>query len=157
MVAGAQAPAFSEYPRRWRIPLAHLLTDQAAVTSLLYNQQEREPHKRFAYYVGAGLSFALAWWIGTTVGVVLQIEFYSPENYFAVLKPGDKLMGMDLSCGGHLTHGSPVNFSGRLYEVHAYGVTRDDERIVEGMDENQVVTFGELKRVRIRIVVSITM
>ena len=49
--------------------------------------------------------------------------------YFAVLQPGDRILGMNLAHGGHLTHGSPVNFSGRLYEVHAYGVTRDEERI----------------------------
>jgi glycine hydroxymethyltransferase len=42
--------------------------------------------------------------------------------YFAVLKPGDKILGMDLSNGGHLTHGSPVNFSGQLYEVVSYNV-----------------------------------
>src|SRR5215207_6984398 len=49
--------------------------------------------------------------------------------YFSVLKPGDRILGMNLAHGGHLTHGSPVNFSGRLYEVHAYGVTRDTETI----------------------------
>jgi len=49
--------------------------------------------------------------------------------YMAVLKPGDVIMGMDLSHGGHLTHGSPVNFSGRLYQVVAYGVRESDERI----------------------------
>jgi glycine hydroxymethyltransferase len=49
--------------------------------------------------------------------------------YFAVLRPGDRILGMSLADGGHLTHGSPVNFSGRLYEVHAYGVRREDERI----------------------------
>ena len=49
--------------------------------------------------------------------------------YFAVLQPGDRILGMSLAHGGHLTHGSPVNFSGRLYEVHAYGVAREDERI----------------------------
>ncbi|HEX2205106.1 MAG TPA: serine hydroxymethyltransferase [Longimicrobium sp.] len=42
--------------------------------------------------------------------------------YFALLEPGDTLLGMNLSEGGHLTHGSPVNFSGRLYNVEAYGV-----------------------------------
>jgi glycine hydroxymethyltransferase len=45
--------------------------------------------------------------------------------YMAVLEPGDTLMGMNLSHGGHLTHGSPVNFSGRLYQVVAYGVDED--------------------------------
>ena len=49
--------------------------------------------------------------------------------YMAVLNPGDTIMGMDLSHGGHLTHGSPVNFSGRLYNVVAYGVREDNERI----------------------------
>src|SRR3954470_22090935 len=42
----------------------------------------------------------------------------------AVLKAGDKILGLDLSMGGHLTHGSPVNFSGKLYEAHFYTVDR---------------------------------
>ncbi len=50
-------------------------------------------------------------------------------GYFAFLKPGDKILGMNLSHGGHLTHGSPVNFSGRMYEVVAYGVNEGDGRI----------------------------
>ena len=50
-------------------------------------------------------------------------------TYFALLEPGDTLLGMNLSEGGHLTHGSPVNFSGRLYDVVAYGVREDDHRI----------------------------
>jgi glycine hydroxymethyltransferase len=49
--------------------------------------------------------------------------------YFAVLKPGDKLMGLDLSCGGHLTHGHPLSYSGRDFKVVAYGVDRESERI----------------------------
>ena len=49
--------------------------------------------------------------------------------YFAVLSPGDKVLGMNLAHGGHLTHGSPVNFSGKLYEFHAYGVDPETERI----------------------------
>ena len=44
----------------------------------------------------------------------------------AVLKPGDRVLGLDLSMGGHLTHGSPVNFSGKLYEAHFYGVTKEE-------------------------------
>lgn len=43
----------------------------------------------------------------------------------AVLKPGDKILGLDLSMGGHLTHGSPVNFSGKLYEAHFYTVVKE--------------------------------
>jgi glycine hydroxymethyltransferase len=49
--------------------------------------------------------------------------------YLALLEPGDTVLGMSLDHGGHLTHGSPVNFSGRLYDVHGYGVTQSDERI----------------------------
>jgi len=44
----------------------------------------------------------------------------------AILKPGDRVLGLDLSMGGHLTHGSPVNFSGKLYEAHFYGVTKEE-------------------------------
>jgi glycine hydroxymethyltransferase len=44
----------------------------------------------------------------------------------AVLKPGDKILGLDLSMGGHLTHGSPVNFSGKIYQPFFYGVKKDD-------------------------------
>jgi glycine hydroxymethyltransferase len=43
----------------------------------------------------------------------------------AILQPGDKIFGLDLSMGGHLTHGSPVNFSGKLYEAHFYGVKKE--------------------------------
>ncbi|MES2354523.1 MAG: serine hydroxymethyltransferase [Pseudomonadota bacterium] len=49
--------------------------------------------------------------------------------YFAVLQPGDTVLGMSLAHGGHLTHGSPVNFSGKLYKVVSYGLTPDTERI----------------------------
>src|SRR5881296_2468233 len=49
--------------------------------------------------------------------------------YFAVLKPGDKLMGMDLSSGGHLTHGHRLSYSGRDFRVVAYGVDRETETI----------------------------
>jgi glycine hydroxymethyltransferase len=49
--------------------------------------------------------------------------------YFAMLKPGDTIMGMDLSHGGHLTHGHPLSYSGRDFKVVAYGVRKDDERI----------------------------
>ena len=54
--------------------------------------------------------------------------------YFALMSPGDTLLGMNLAHGGHLTHGSPVNFSGRLYRVVAYGVDRETGRI----DYNEV-------------------
>ncbi|MGH7458778.1 MAG: serine hydroxymethyltransferase [Longimicrobiaceae bacterium] len=50
-------------------------------------------------------------------------------TYLAFMEPGDTLLGMNLSEGGHLTHGSPVNFSGRLFRVVAYGVRQNDQRI----------------------------
>ncbi len=49
--------------------------------------------------------------------------------YLTVLQPHDKVLGMDLNAGGHLTHGHPLNFSGRLYEFHGYGVNRETEQI----------------------------
>lgn len=49
--------------------------------------------------------------------------------YLAYLKPGDTILGMDLTHGGHLTHGSPVNFSGRLFHILSYGVEKDSGRI----------------------------
>jgi glycine hydroxymethyltransferase len=53
--------------------------------------------------------------------------------YFAFLEPGDTIMGMNLAHGGHLTHGSPVSFSGKLFNVVSYGVSREEELI--DMDE----------------------
>ena len=49
--------------------------------------------------------------------------------FHAFIKPGDKILGFDLSHGGHLTHGSPVNFSGRLYKAHFYGVQEETGRL----------------------------
>ena len=49
--------------------------------------------------------------------------------YFSIIKPGDTILGMNLSHGGHLTHGSPVSFSGRLYNIVSYGVDKETEMI----------------------------
>jgi len=59
--------------------------------------------------------------------------------YFATLKPGDKVLGMDLSHGGHLTHGSQVNFSGQLFNFISYGVDRSTEQI--NMEEVERIAF----------------
>src|SRR5688500_5988250 len=59
--------------------------------------------------------------------------------YFGFLKPGDKLMGLDLSCGGHLTHGHRLSYSGRDFEVVAYGADRESERIDYDAVEAQAV------------------
>src|SRR5688500_13854272 len=49
--------------------------------------------------------------------------------YFSVLQPGDKILTMDLSHGGHLTHGNKANFSGKFFQISHYGVSQTDERI----------------------------
>jgi glycine hydroxymethyltransferase len=59
--------------------------------------------------------------------------------YLAALKPGDTILGMNLSHGGHLTHGHPLNFSGKYFNVVAYGVRKEDERI----------DYEELKRLAV--------
>lgn len=65
--------------------------------------------------------------------------------YMTVLKPGETLMAMDLRCGGHLTHGSPSNFSGRLYRTVHYGVDRETEVI----DYGEVARLAEAERPRV--------
>jgi predicted branched-subunit amino acid permease len=95
MYSGALAPSFRQYPRRWRIPLAHFMTDQSTVTSLLYNAQQRDPRRRVAYYLGAAVSFAAAWWVGTILGVVIgatippefQVGFAAPLMFIALAVP----------------------------------------------------------------------
>ncbi len=61
--------------------------------------------------------------------------------YFGFLRPGDKLMGMDLSCGGHLTHGHRLSYSGRDFQVVAYGVDKESERI--DYDEVERIALAE--------------
>jgi glycine hydroxymethyltransferase len=62
--------------------------------------------------------------------------------YMSFLKPGDTILGMDLAHGGHLTHGHPLSFSGMYFDVAAYGVRREDERI----DYEQVARLAEERR-----------
>ena len=69
--------------------------------------------------------------------------------YFTFLKPGDKVLGMNLSHGGHLTHGSPVNFSGQLYHFSAYGVSKEtgiidynDVEAVAKRERPKMITVG---------------
>jgi glycine/serine hydroxymethyltransferase len=64
--------------------------------------------------------------------------------YFAMLKPGDKMLTMDLSHGGHLTHGNKANFSGKFFEIVHYGVRKEDERI----DYDQLAKLAEEQRPR---------
>ncbi len=67
--------------------------------------------------------------------------------YFAMLKPGDVIMGMDLSHGGHLTHGHPLSYSGRDFKVVAYGVRKEDELI----DYDEMQRIAEENRPRMII------
>jgi glycine hydroxymethyltransferase len=66
---------------------------------------------------------------------------------FAALNPGDSILGMDLAHGGHLTHGSPVSFSGRFFKVYSYGVDRRSQRI----DYEQVADLARACRPRLII------
>src|SRR3977135_321049 len=110
-------------------PLGTLLTNKYA---------EGYPGKR--YYGGTGevidkiesLAIERATKLFGAEHVNVQPHAGSQANaavYMAVCEPGDRVMGMDLSAGGHLTHGSPANFSGKLYEIHSYSVDRETELI----------------------------
>jgi glycine hydroxymethyltransferase len=65
--------------------------------------------------------------------------------YASVLQPGDTILGMNLAHGGHLTHGHPLNFSGKLYQVVAYGVRKEDELI----DYDEVAALAEEHRPKV--------
>ncbi|MBI5969733.1 MAG: serine hydroxymethyltransferase [Deltaproteobacteria bacterium] len=68
--------------------------------------------------------------------------------YMSVLKPGDTVLGMNLTHGGHLTHGSPVNFSGILYNIVSYGVRRDNQRI----DMDNVMELAKAHRPKLIVI-----
>lgn len=110
----------------------------AAMGSILTNKYaEGYPHKR--YYGGCevvdkaeDLAIERAKELFGCDHVNVQPHAGSQANmgvYFSALKPGDTILAMDLTHGGHLTHGSPVNFSGKLYNVVPYGVSRETETI----------------------------
>ena len=111
---------------------------QAAQGSLMTNKYaEGYPGRR--YYGGCQhvdtveeLAIARARQLFGCEHVNVQPHSGSTANmaaYLAVLKPGDTILGMDLSQGGHLTHGSKVNFSGKLFHAYSYGVDRETELI----------------------------
>ena len=110
----------------------------AAVGSILTNKYaEGLPHKR--YYGGCeevdrieDLAISRACQLFGAKFANVQPHSGAQANaavFLALLKPGDKILGLDLSHGGHLTHGSKVNFSGILYESHFYQLSPDSERI----------------------------
>lgn len=95
MYSAALAPSFREYPKRWRIPLAHFVTDQSTVTSLLFDERERDPRLRLSYYLGVATCFSLAWWMGTAFGLLigatipaeLHVGFAVPLMFIALAVP----------------------------------------------------------------------
>lgn len=68
--------------------------------------------------------------------------------YFSILSPGDKIMGLNLAHGGHLTHGSPVNFSGKMFEVTPYNVRKDNHLV----DLDEVSALAKLNRPKIIVI-----
>jgi len=114
---------------------ASLAVMRATCSVLTNKYAEGYPGKR--YYGGCGfvdvaekLAIERAKIIFGADHVNVQPHSGSQANmavYFSCLKPGDKVMGLELSHGGHLTHGSPVNFSGQLYDFVFYGVNKDTE------------------------------
>lgn len=105
---------------------------------------EGYPHKRYyggCQYVDAAEDLARERAIQLFGGDHVNVQPHSGSQanmavYYAALKPGDTVMGLDLAHGGHLTHGSPVNFSGIIYNSILYGVDRQSE----------VIDYDELRR-----------
>jgi glycine hydroxymethyltransferase len=110
---------------------------QAAGSVLTNKYAEGYPGKR--YY--GGCEFVD---VAESLAIARALELFGAEHanvqphsgaqanmaaYFALLNPGDTVLGMNLAHGGHLTHGHPLNFSGKLYSIVPYGVRQDDEQI----------------------------
>ncbi len=110
---------------------------EAQGSVLTHKYAEGYPGKRYyggCEYVDKTESLALERVLGLFGGQYANVQPHSGSQanmaaYFAFLEPGDTILGMDLSHGGHLTHGSKVNFSGKLYNVQSYGVSRETGRI----------------------------
>jgi glycine hydroxymethyltransferase len=129
---------------------------EAAGSVMTNKYAEGYPHKRYyggCQYVDVAedLAISRAKELFGADHVNVQPHSGSQANmavYMSVIKPGDTIMGMDLSHGGHLTHGSPVNFSGQLYKVVFYGVRKDDHRI----DYDQVRELAKKEKPRMIVV-----
>ena len=95
LYSAAVAPVFAELPRRWRWTLPYLLTDQAAAVSMAEFDRDAEPIDRQWFVLGAGLTFAAGWWIGTVAGAVtgsslvdrVDISFAVPAMFIALVIP----------------------------------------------------------------------
>jgi len=132
---------------------ASLAVMRATCSVLTNKYAEGYPGKR--YYGGCGfidvaekLAIERAKIIFGADHVNVQPHSGSQANmavYFSCLKPGDKVMGLELSHGGHLTHGSPVNFSGQLYDFVFYGVNKDTETF----DYDEILKIAKKHRPKI--------
>ncbi|MDR3039108.1 MAG: serine hydroxymethyltransferase, partial [Candidatus Adiutrix sp.] len=110
-----------------------------AATGCVFTNKYAEGYPEARYYGGCefadqveSLAISRARKLFRAEHVNVQPHSGSSANlaaYLTLMKPGDTLLAMDLAHGGHLTHGSPVNFSGRLFNVLPYGVREDDELI----------------------------
>ena len=121
-----------------------------SMSSVLTNKySEGYPDKR--YYAGnkfideiEGLAIERAKKLFSAEHANVQPHSGSQANaavYLALLKPKDKVLGIDLFCGGHLTHGSPVNASGKFYEFHAYGLDK----------KRETLDYKEIERIALKI------
>mgnify|MGYP001824307925 CR=1 FL=1 len=95
LYSAALTPSFSEFPAQWRLTLPYLMTDQAASISILEYERVDDPLWRRWFYLGGGLSFAAAWWMGSATGIAFggtipgswQIQFAFPLMFIALLMP----------------------------------------------------------------------
>lgn len=128
---------------------ASLAVREACGTRLMNKYAEGYPYKR--YYQGnqnvdeiESIAIERAKKLFGAEHVNVQPYSGSPANlavFLAFLKPGDTFMGLDLGCGGHLTHGSPVNFSGSIYRIVSYGV--DKQTGLLNMEEIRQIALRE--------------
>ena len=95
LYSAALAPAYSRFPRGWRYSLAHLITDQTTVLSLMFFEHQRDPTARRWWVVGASALFIGSWVLGTWVGILsgaqiptgLELGFAIPLTFLALLVP----------------------------------------------------------------------
>jgi glycine hydroxymethyltransferase len=122
---------------------------EAAGSCLTNKYAEGYPHKR--YYGGCEVVDDVEQIAIDRAKALFGVEYANVQPhsgsqanaavYHACLNPGDKILGFDLSHGGHLTHGSPVNFSGKLYKTSFYGVEKETGRV--DMDKVEAVALEE--------------
>ena len=129
-----------------------------AATGSVFTNKYAEGYPGRRYYGGCGPSDGVEELARTRAKTLFRAEHANVQPhsgtqanmavYMAMLQPGDTIMGMDLSHGGHLTHGHPLNFSGKYFKVVPYGVRREDERL----DLEQVEALAQEHRPKLIVV-----